>query len=174
MEPILILALLTGFVGCLAFIFLLSLPSFHRPHQFAWQPLQTNPIPYRRRSFLFSAAERSVYKALRTLVPDHMIFVKVPLSDLVSIPHPKRSFWEYFSPINHKQIDFVVCDPTLSPVLAIEVDHMSRRSADDDLLKSVLRSAALPMLRLPEKRRYQFADLRNLLVPYLHVPAPLL
>jgi len=163
--------LLAGFIASLGFIFLLSTHFSRSPRQFAWQPLPTDPLPYRRRSFLFSTAERSFYKALRAIVPDHMIFVKVRLGDLVSIPD--HSFWGHFSPINRKHIDFLVCDPTLAPVLAIELDGASARETQNDLVKSVLASASLPVLRIPEKL-YQFTDLRSLLAPYLHVPAPLL
>ena len=171
MEGLLIITLLAGFVVSLGFIFLLSTHFSRSSRQFAWEPLPTDPLPYRRRSFLFSAAERSFYKTLRAIVPDHMIFVKVRLGDLVS--SPDHSFWEHFSPINRKHIDFLVCDPTMAPVLAIELDGAPARPFQNDLVQSVLASASLPMLRIPEKR-YPFADLRSLLAPYLHVPAPLL
>jgi hypothetical protein len=172
MEAVLILVLLMGFVGALGGVILLG-AQFPRTREFAWQPMQGNPVPFRRCNFLFSKAERSFYQALRSLVPDHMIFVKVRLADLVRMKPSGGSFWEHFSPINRKHVDFVVCDPTLAPVLAIELDETPSGLSQDDLVKSVLASASLPILRIPEKR-YQFADLRSLLAPYLHVPAPLL
>jgi len=176
MEPILLVALFTGFLAALAFILLLSLA--HSPAQFACEPMQTHLVPYRRRSFLFSAAERSFYNTLRGLVPDHMIFVKVRLGDLVDVSSLEQSFWRHFNPIQRKLVDFVVCDPTLSPVVAIELDHSKLRhdqpSSRDQLVNSVLANVALPVVRIPERRRYIAGELRRLLSPYLRAPAPVI
>lgn len=176
MEALLTLMLLGGFVGSLAFIFLLG-RRLARPMEFACPGVLSNPIPFRRRSFLFSTAERSLYKVLRTLLPDHMIFVKVRLADLMAGKRSDPSFWEYFSPINRKQVDFVVCDPTLAPVLAIEMEHshpLGRRHTDDALTNSVLASVSVPMVRVPERRSYVDNELSHLLAPYLRVPAPII
>jgi hypothetical protein len=176
MEATLILVLLAGFVGAVAFIVVLGTRS--RRIDFAWEPMQTDPVPYRRRNFVFSASEHSFYKVLRTLVPDHMIFVKVRLADLVSVKTSGPSYWQHFNPINRKHIDFVVCDPTLAPVLAIELGdslhHADARHSRDELVNSVLATALLPIIRVPERRRYMLNELRRLLSPYLRVPAPMI
>ncbi len=176
MEPLLILLLLAGFVGTLIFIILVGTARPSRP--FVCEPVQSQLVPYRRRSFLFSSAERSFYSVLRGLVPDHMIFVKVRLADLVAVPPQQQSFWHHFSPMNRKLVDFVVCDPTLSPIVAIELEHSvdpnSNRHSGDELVNSVLTSASLPVVRIPERRRYLANELRRLLGPYLRVPAPLI
>ena len=104
-----------------------------------------------------------------------MIFVKVKLADLVQ-SKSRQSLWDYFTPINRKHIDFVVCDPTLSPVVAIELDKVNHYGAASaaELLNSVLGSAALPIVHVPHKRRYLFHELRKLLAPYVTMPHPLL
>ena len=105
-----------------------------------------------------------------------MIFVKVKLADLVS-RRPRHSLWEHFNPINRKRIDFVVCDPTLAPVLAIELDGgviSKTAGANADMVNSVLANASLPVVHIPEKRSYLFNELRRLLTPYLSVVRPLL
>ncbi|HEY4282279.1 MAG TPA: DUF2726 domain-containing protein [Chthoniobacterales bacterium] len=175
MDGVLIVVLLAGFLGALAGIVLLGAQSA-RPAQFAYQPVQSHAIPFRRRTVLFSRAERSFYKALRALVPDHMIFIKVKLADLVSIK-PRQSFWEHFSPIQRKEIDFVVCDQTLAPVLAIELADAKQLGVDavaGDSVSSMLATASLPIVRIPAKRQYLFNEMRRLLTPYLAVPRPLL
>ena len=104
-----------------------------------------------------------------------MIFAKVKLADLISIT-PGQPFWEHFSPINRKYIDFVVCHATLSPVLAIEVDHLRSLKSDEpsmDQVKSILANASLPVVHIPQKRQYLFNELRRLLRPYLTLPHPL-
>jgi hypothetical protein len=173
MEALLILVLLGGFVAALGSIVLLSR---HFATQTPFAPVQVHPIPLRRRTVLFSKAERSFYQGLRSLVPDHMIFVKVKLADLVSLK-PRDSFWEHFSAINRKYIDFVVCDPTLSPVLAIELDAVHSSASDRstiDQVKAMLAAEALPIVHIPQKRQYLFNELRRLLTPYLSVARPML
>ena len=175
MEALLIVILLAGFIATLGCIVMVGLRRAPRL-SFASLPVQSHAIPHRRRPVFFSKAERSFYKALRALVPDHMIFVKVKLADLVSL-NPRQSFWEHFSPINRRHIDFVVCDATLAPVLAIELDDPANLRGDStkaDLVKSVLATACLPIIHVPERRRYLFSELRRLLTPYLAVPRPLL
>ncbi|MDB6147700.1 MAG: hypothetical protein JWO45_1364 [Spartobacteria bacterium] len=177
MEALLTLVLLGGFVGALASVLFLNRQR-SRPAQFAWKPFQHRPVPFRRRSFLlFSAAERSLYKVLRSLVPDHMIFVKVRLDDLVSIKPSGHSFWEHFSPVHREHIDFIVCDQTLAPVVAIELDKprpIGDAPVRDRLVDAVLASASLPVLHISEKKCHVFSELRGLLAPYLRVPAPMI
>jgi hypothetical protein len=175
MEALLVLVLLGGFVVTLGGIVLIGGRGAPRP-AFASYPAQTYRIPFRRRTVLFSKTQRSLYQALRSLIPDHMILVKVKLSDLVSL-QPHQSFWGHFSPINRKHIDFVICDPTLAPVLAIElaaVSGLTKQSSTVDLVNSVLASASLPIVHVPEKRSYLLNELRRLLAPYLAVTRPLL
>ena len=167
------LVLFTGFVAILAAIVFVT-PHLANHRAFA-KASQGRPMPFRRHTFLFSKAERSLYRALRSFVPDHMIFAKVRLADLVSVT-PGQPFWEHFSPINRKYIDFVVCDATLSPVLAIELDHLTGGKSDRlsvDELKSMLASASLPVVRIPSRRHYLFNELRRSLRPYLTLPHPL-
>ena len=175
MEAVLIVFLLGGFLAALTGIVLLGVHGSPRI-SFASLPVQSHAIPFRRRTVLFSKAERSFYDALRHLVPDHMIFMKVKLVDLVSLK-PRHSFWEHFSAINRKQIDFVVCDATLAPVLAIELDgqpNLRPTRSNSDLVSSILANVSLPVVHVPHRRRYLFSELRRLLAPYLSVPRPLL
>jgi hypothetical protein len=168
MEALLVVILLSGFVAALGGIVLLG-RQFASPAQFHGEPRPTGLVPFPRRTVLFSRAERSLYQMLRTLVPDHMIFVKVKLADLACIR--SHSFWDHFNPINRKHIDFVVCDQTLAPVVAIELHGLG---ASAEAVKSVLAQASLPLVQVPEKRGYAFAELRQLLSPYLRVAAPII
>ena len=173
MEALLVLLLLGGFVVTLVAIVWLGRHGTARP-AFAGSGFGGAPIPFRRRTLLFSKAERSFYQVLRSVVPDHMIFVKVKLTDLVCSKQ-RQSLWDYFTPINRKHIDFVVCDPTLAPVVAIELEKLNHYGGTSaaDLLNSALGSTSLPVVHVPHKRRYLFNELRKLLAPYVSVPHPL-
>ena len=174
MEAVLIVALFSGFLAVLAAVVVVT-PHLVSHRQFV-RTSQGRPMPFRRHTLLFSRADRALYRALRSFVPDHMIFAKVKLADLVSII-PGQSSWNQFSPINRKYIDFVVCDATLSPVLAIELEHQVHSLKSDrstvDQVKSMLANASVPVVHIPQKRQYLFNELRRLLRPYLTLPHPL-
>ena len=173
MEPVLILGLFSGFVAILGSIVFLTPHLASRPAFGRASP--GRPMPFRRHTLLFSRAERSLYRALRSFVPDHMIFAKVKLADLVAVG-PQPPFRQRLSPLNRKYIDFVVCDATLSPVLAIELDHVHPSRSDQatgNEVKSALASASLPVVHIPHKRRYLFNELRRRLRPYLTLPHPM-
>ena len=132
--------------------------------------------PFAKRNYFFSAAERSLYEILCRLSPQHTVFAKVRLADLVRVQVSGREFWQRFNSIKAKHVDFVVCDETLAPVLAIELDDASHDEADrlarDQFVDSVLESAALPIVHVKARRGYVLEEIRQLLAPHLRLSAP--
>ena len=131
------------------------------------------PPPFARRNFFFSAAERSFYEILCRLSPDHTVFAKVRLADLVRVQASGREFWQRFNSISAKHVDFVLCDAQLAPIVAIELDDGSHdepeRLARDQFVDSVLESAALPIVHVRAKRGYVLDEIRQLLAPHLRM-----
>ena len=139
----------------------------------AWVP----PLPpFAKRNYFFSAAERSLYEILCRLTPEHTVFAKVRLADLVRVQVSGREFWQRFDSIKAKHVDFVVCDEALAPVVAVELDDASHDEADrlarDQFVDSVLQSAALPIVHVRAKRGYVIDEIRQLLAPHLRLSAP--
>ena len=134
------------------------------------------PPPFARRSDFFSAAERSFYEILCRLAPEHTVFAKVRLADLVRVQASGREFWQRFNSISAKHVDFVVCDEELAPIVAIELDDASQdqpeRLARDQFVDSVLESAALPIVHVRATRGYVLDEIRQLLAPHLRMKAP--
>lgn len=132
--------------------------------------------PFAKRNYFFSAAERSLYEILCRLTPEHTVFAKVRLADLVRVQVSGREFWQRFDSIKAKHVDFVVCDDTLAPVVAIELDDASHDEADrlarDQFVDSVLESAALPIVHVKARRGYVLDEIRQLLAPHLRLHAP--
>jgi hypothetical protein len=62
--------------------------------------------------------------------------------------------------------------------VAIKLDHSKLRHdqphSRDQLVNSVLANVALPVVHIPERRRYIAGELRRLLSPYLRGPAPVI
>jgi len=137
-----------------------------------WRRPEPRIFPYSRRNYFFSAAERSLYEILRRLTPEHTVFAKVRLAELVYIKEsvPGQA---YRSRIDRKQVDFVVCDKNLAPVVAIELDDASHQHAErhvrDQFVDEVLAAASLPVIHVPERAGYILDEIHQLLAPYLRI-----
>jgi Protein of unknown function (DUF2726) len=173
MDAVMISALLAGFLAVMSGIVLLSAKrSSHRGLR--GQPAMPHGVPFSRRAVLFSKAERAFYETLRGMIPDHMIFVKVKLPELLAANQSQLGS-EHLSALKRKHVDFVICDITLAPVLAIDLHNAKTEAAGPtaDLLTSALAQAALPLVHVPQRPHYLLTELRHLLGPYLAVPRPM-
>src|ERR1051325_6545875 len=93
-------AVLGGIVGLVSRLAGRSTPEISATPPFA-------ALPYSKKKFFFSAAERSFYEVLKRLVPaDHTVFAKVRLADLVCVSKGAGSWQSHFNRISRKHIDF--------------------------------------------------------------------
>ena len=126
-------------------------------------------LPYRRRDYLLTAAERSFYEVLCNVTESELhVFPKVRLADLVWMPKGTANRQAHFNRIQSKHVDFVLCDrEKLAPVLVIELDDASHEEASrrdrDTFVDTALIAAGLPILHIPAKRAYVPADLAALI-----------
>ncbi len=131
-------------------------------------------LPYAKKKYFFSAAERSFYEILRRLAPGHTVFAKVRLADVVSVKTGTSSWQSHFNRIDRKHLDFILCDSDLAPVVAIELDDRSPddedRQSRDLFVDRFLASVPLPIVRVRAKHAYKLDEVRRMLSP--HVPAP--
>lgn len=134
-------------------------------------------LPYSKKKIFFSAAERSFYEILRRIVPDHSVFAKVRLCDVIFVSTGNKTWRTNHNRIQSKHLDFLICDATLAPVIAIELDDSSHartsRKARDQFVDAALAAAAVPIVRIPLKRSYALEDIRRLIFPHLHGLGPL-
>ena len=129
-------------------------------------------LPYARRRYLFSAAERSFYGVLRWLLPEHTIFAKVRMSDLLNVPKGTEGWQTHFNRIQSKHGDFVVCNADLAPVLAIELDDASHKRAErqerDDFVNDAFAAAGLPLAHIVARRGYALDEVHAILSAHLN------
>ena len=142
-----------------------------------WQLPKADPLPYSKRKYFFSAAERSFYEILKRLASaEHTVFANVRLADLVYVSKGADSWQSHFNRINRKHLDFVLCNRDLAPVVAIELDDSSHdeedRQSRDKFVDQVLGAAALPILHVRAKRAYNLDEVRRILSPYVQVQSP--
>lgn len=122
-------------------------------------------LPFRKKDYLLTKAERSFYNALRQAVAgEWVVFAKVRLLDLLWLPRGTSNSQAHRNRVQSKHVDFVLCEPDLlTPVLVIELDDASHERADrqdrDALVDAVLRSAGLPVLHAAARSSYVTADL---------------
>lgn len=121
----------------------------HRRQRVEYRP------PFRRRASLLSQGERAFFDVLqRAVAGNYLIFVKVRLEDVLVLPRGatrQRRGWQ--NRVRQKHLDFVLCDASrVAPVLVIEVDDASHRSAKtqkrDGDKDRILNAAGLPIFRI--------------------------
>lgn len=159
--------------GCLAAIFgIFRRPATVNESVRAGSPLPTD-LPYLRKDWLFSQAERSFFGVLEQAVGGIdgrlRIFAKVRLVDVLRIAKGTakgggNSYRAHFNRISNKHVDFVICShDDIRPLLAIELDDSSHQREDrqerDGFLDAACKAAGLPLLRLPCKAGYNVSEI---------------
>lgn len=127
----------------------------------------SGPPPFGKRAGILSDAEIAFYHTLAAVVQNRsLIFAQVPLNRLVEILPNTTSRQSWLNKIDRKTIDFVLCDPqTLTPQLAIELDDRTHQQANrkerDAFVEEALAAAGFPLLRVPQRAKYDTAVLEN-------------
>jgi hypothetical protein len=144
---------------------------------------QSTPVcPYRRRSRLFSPAERSFLSVLEHAVAGNArVFGKVRVADVIEpisgIGASARQ--TAINRIDRKHFDFVLCAPDdLSVLAVVELDDASHearnRQERDQFLSAACQAAGLPLIRIPAARTYSVSELRARLPIRSSVPQEVL
>jgi hypothetical protein len=126
-------------------------------------------LPYEKRRYLFTKAEKSFYLVLRGAVPEgYTLFAKVGLRDLLAVRKGTEKRQGFANKIASKHVDFLICDEQwLEPRLAIELDDKSHARADrverDAFLERACASAGLELLRVPAQASYDQRELQSAL-----------
>lgn len=133
-------------------------------------------LAYWRKKLFSSAAERSFYEILRRIAPDYTVFAKVRLCDVIFAAARGKTWRTKRDRIQSKQLDFLICDATLAPVMAVELDDSSHEQPDrktrDQLVDAALAAARVPIVRIPVARSYVLDQIRRLVSPHLHGLGP--
>lgn len=141
------------------------------------KPSQGAPevLPYKRKDYLLTAAERSFLGALELALPsaglgDVRVMCKVRLADLLELPRglSQSERTTYMNKIDRKHTDFVIVSHNeLRPLLVIELDDASHKSdaakGRDTLKDGALAAAGLPLLRVTAQHGYAVKDLSSCL-----------
>jgi very-short-patch-repair endonuclease len=139
------------------------------------QPVSIGPLPYQKKWYLLSPAERDFYETLHQAVGNrYVIFAKVRLLDLLWLPQNLSNRQTHMNRVQAKHVDFVLCHPqTIAPALVIELDDASHqlpeRQERDLFLNEVLLGAGIPLLRVPVSKSFSDLALRSQILEALSV-----
>jgi hypothetical protein len=127
------------------------------------EPAPAVDLPYTRRRYLLTQAEREFFAVLQAAAPDGWyVFPQVRLANLVMLRKGTRNWKPHFSRMAQKCVDFVLCDEAeIGPRLVVELDDSSHdrpeRQARDAFVDAALAAAGLPILHVRWQRRYDAA-----------------
>jgi len=115
---------------------------------------------YRRKGCVMTDAERECFHALVSEMGlDYYFFPQIHLDAIIQPNARGKDQFASFRHINQKSVDFVACDKKdLRPLFAIEVDdkthnHPKRIERDIEVAR-ILRDAAIPLIRIPNRGRF--------------------
>lgn len=123
-------------------------------------------LPYRKKDYPLTLNERKFFNVIKPVIEENnwLLFSKVRLEDLLWIPRYTPQMLKWRGYIRSRHIDFVICDrENIRPFCAIELDdsyHNNPEIQDADKLKDdILRSAELPLLRIPTQNFYNAKEI---------------
>lgn len=132
-------------------------------------PAKRASLPYKRRDYLMTAAERSFYGVLCDVVDGQLhVFPKIRLLDLLYLPKGTENRQGHMNRVMSKHVDFVLCDlQNVKPQLVIELDDSSHEREDrkerDAFVDRALEAASLPILHIAAKHTYAPKELADLI-----------
>lgn len=103
------------------------------------QPKTKIDLQYRAVSSVFNKSEVMLFQELKKQIPEgYHIFPKMRLADIMETTATGREFHGQFNRISKKHIDFLVCNQSYKPILAIELNgssHQTDRARKNDEFK---------------------------------------
>ena len=167
-NPIVVLIAVSGFFA-LAFVLWQTLRRHTKARSESAGRWLELVLPYKPRSCFLSQSERSFYEVVRRLVGnDYVVFAKVRLTDLLTVPAATTAWQRHFGRIAEGDVDFLICDvKEMRPRMVIdlqEVAHVSAKQKDRDLfLDDVFAAVGVPFVRVRARSAYGQPELRQIL-----------
>lgn len=131
------------------------------------EPRCASNLPYERKRYLLTKAEKYFFNLLCEAVPDDTyICPQVPYGAVLDVVATGRRYRVFWNRVQAKRVDFLICDKrTLSPLIAVELDDSShslpKRVARDAFVEEACTSAGLPILRFRVGRYYNRQEIEQ-------------
>ena len=119
--------------------------------------------PYRVRKSFMNTQEFAYYNALKQALGDEFqVYPKVRLPQILSHPGHDPQFRVHWTRVQRRFVDFLVCDSSLKPALAVKFDPAANRrhkNTKEDVLEDALGAAELPLLRVMPANNYDLDEI---------------
>ena len=128
--------------------------------------LDVTHLPYRKKDYVFSIAEKTFFGVLHDAVGEDMhVFPKMRLEELFWLPKGTENRYGYRARVRSRHVDFVLCDKQrIAPLAVIELDDTSHQRPDrqqrDAFVDAAFNTAGLPIIRYPARQSYDAAEVR--------------
>ncbi len=130
------------------------------------QGLSDVSLPYRKKRYLLTKAEKSFYHVLQSCLNNgYVIFPKIRLVDIFLVSG-KENYRSYFNRIVQKHVDFLICDKqNFTPLAAIELDDSSHSGKEhtDSFKDNIFLAAGLPLYRIKASYNYNPTQIKETL-----------
>jgi hypothetical protein len=122
-----------------------------------------DPVPFKAKISPMTPTEQAFFQVLREVVgEDFYVCPMVRMLDViepaVSKQQERKRWFQGFSQVKSKHIDFVILDASLQVFCAIELNDSSHQRADrrqrDERITRMFRSAKVPLLFIEVAERY--------------------
>lgn len=124
-------------------------------------------LPYAKKPYLMTNAEREFFKVLHLAVQDkYYIVPQVQLSKIVQVVGEGKWHYQYKNKINLKSVDFVLFDKEyFTPQIIIELDDLSHLRPDrqerDTFVDRIMKNAGLNLIHIRQNSRYTLEEVKN-------------
>lgn len=127
-------------------------------------------LPYKKQKYLLTRSEYDFYRVLKPIAARNgwVICPKVRLADVVYVKEQGKGWNTYFGKIAQKHLDFVICNRSLQPLFAVELDDKSHSRADTirrDMEKNkILEASGFTLVRIKTRKTYDIEATEALLL----------
>lgn len=118
-------------------------------------------VAYSAQDRLLNQAETLVYYLLKTGLPDHEVFAKVPLTAVVGIPGSGYDREQQARRLSRHQLDFVICDKRMRIVSAVQLAATGAEAAVAHRIQAdCLRAAGIRLVKVDATSLPRRGDVR--------------
>jgi hypothetical protein len=124
-------------------------------------PPDAPAVIYAARERLLSQPEKLIYLLLKTGLPDHEIFSKVPLTAVIQVPGMGYDHEQQLRRLSRQVLDFVVCDKAMKVVAALQLAPVGPEAVIAQRIRSeCLKSAGIRLVTIEPGALPKRSDVR--------------
>lgn len=128
---------------------------------------ENETLPYVKKPYLMTPAEREFFKVLHLAVQDkYYIVPQVQLSKIVQVSGAGKWQYQYKNRINLKSVDFVLFDKEyFTPEIVIELDDSSHLRPDrqerDTFVDAIMKKTEIKIVHIKNSTKYNVQELKT-------------